>query len=442
MDNGGGSNTDNSKNNDDKGGPPMTAIISAILVALAVGLVAHYIIFVRRRHKTPPQQQQQYDDTDDHANTRNLPRSNRMPMMMVPSENGPGGSAGVIPYSDSGGAVRDDEWYDQAGSFLPVVSHAATSSPLSGKEFQFYNNNNGDDVSTLGEPLGLASDATRYDESTASVQLSYVQHEAASHPSQAHFGRGGDRHDHAATTVITTTAGGGGGGEANQKNKTNNTNRTNLLPVFDVNDEMSFEARLQPGNTPDGVVVLAPGVHSSRVTTTAAAVQQQQQLYRPSGIALFGTSPDRNNNHHHNDHINSTSARTINSSTNSSSLEGLKFLNGEGATVDSSVNSSSLDGLKFLQDGNLLSGGNGKNTTSFQQYQVQVPAGRLGLLLERSTVRAVAPDCVFATRVHIGDVLVAIDERPVQHLSQAALAAVVHETSHQPQRCFTFVRGC
>jgi len=466
--NGGDSNNNN--------GIGTTTIVAAVLAVLAAWLLIYYtVVLVRRRRKSSQRGEGGYgaeeDDDDDDTNAmiegdRNIPRGHRMPSTVHGSNDGkatnyyPGVSSdrgGILHRGDSGnggggnggggnggagaGAVvgrgyNDNEWYDNPGcSNDPVVPYA--SSPLSGKELQFHNN--GDDVSTLGEPFGLASDASRYDESTASVQLSYVQHEAASHASQAQFGPGGGGH-------VPATSNGGRG--IHHNNNPIPANRpSNLLPVFDVNDEISFEARLQPGNMLDG-----GGRDSVMVLPTVGQPlqqQQQQQQHRLSTTAPSGRINNNNNNNNNPSNRNlSDATATINSSNNSSSLEGLKFLHGEG-TVDSSMNSSSLDGLKFLND-TTISGNNGaKNIMSSlssqqqqqKQYQVQVPPGRLGLLLERSTVRAVAPDCVFATRVNIGDVLVSIDGERVDHLSQNALAAVVHETADRPQRSFTFVRG-
>jgi hypothetical protein len=77
------------------------------------------------------------------------------------------------------------------------------------------------------------------------------------------------------------------------------------------------------------------------------------------------------------------------------------------------------------------------------RYDVQVPPGRIGMMLDAGfpRVNAIKPDSIFATRnVQVGDYLVSLDEVDVRGMEPMDVSRMIVMRSKQPRRVFTFER--
>jgi hypothetical protein len=77
------------------------------------------------------------------------------------------------------------------------------------------------------------------------------------------------------------------------------------------------------------------------------------------------------------------------------------------------------------------------------RYDVHVPPGRIGMLLDAEVprVNAIKVDSIFATRnVQVGDFLVSLDEVDVRGMAPMDVSRMIVLKSKQPRRVFTFER--
>lgn len=111
------------------------------------------------------------------------------------------------------------------------------------------------------------------------------------------------------------------------------------------------------------------------------------------------------------------------------------------SVMDSTIADESTSNMYFPKDSSSLD----EEYLKKNQYEVEAPAGLLGLVIDTSdeglpTIRAIKETSCLVNQVQVGDILLSVDDEDVTPMMASTVSRLISSKQHNSVRKFVFTR--